>query len=311
MKTLRLIRMALFAVLMCVNFTACSSDDVVENQEPQKYTISLNCVGEILNVTQQPLSRAVSPNLYEFIIYEGSYPQLAKRHAIGSFSSVDNISVELYSNKQYTFEVFYRYSTEEATNQFEYSPEEPESSFAGFSIKKDEDYYYGFLREYTPTSNGTIEIDMKRMVFGLEVTTEDLAEDASLNVAIGTVNGVDWENYFDFELTSELTFDKICAFNSTDINERLDFYYGVYENGSPVDYFTEVYIKITLIRADGQDVKLGQYPIRIQRNKKTSVNIKVGDIDNVTLNGISIECENTEITSGNHYEIDGDEKTIS
>lgn len=33
MKTFRLIGMALFAIMMCVNFTACSSDDDEENFE--------------------------------------------------------------------------------------------------------------------------------------------------------------------------------------------------------------------------------------------------------------------------------------
>lgn len=34
MKTLRLIGMAIFAVVMCVNFTACSDDDVPSNENP-------------------------------------------------------------------------------------------------------------------------------------------------------------------------------------------------------------------------------------------------------------------------------------
>ena len=33
MKTFRLIGMALFAIMMCVNFTACSSDDDEKNFE--------------------------------------------------------------------------------------------------------------------------------------------------------------------------------------------------------------------------------------------------------------------------------------
>ena len=33
MKTFRLIGMALFAIMMCVNFTACSIDDDEENFE--------------------------------------------------------------------------------------------------------------------------------------------------------------------------------------------------------------------------------------------------------------------------------------
>lgn len=33
MKAFRLIGMALFAIMMCVNFTACSSDDDEENFE--------------------------------------------------------------------------------------------------------------------------------------------------------------------------------------------------------------------------------------------------------------------------------------
>ena len=35
MKTLRLVGMALFAVLMCVNFASCSSDDDPTEESPQ------------------------------------------------------------------------------------------------------------------------------------------------------------------------------------------------------------------------------------------------------------------------------------
>ena len=41
MKTLRFIGMALFAVLMCVNFASCSSDDDLNEENDNKKTKKL------------------------------------------------------------------------------------------------------------------------------------------------------------------------------------------------------------------------------------------------------------------------------
>ena len=48
MKTLRFIGMALFAVLMCVNFTSCSNDQNTPTTEEQEfYTVQIGMGGEL------------------------------------------------------------------------------------------------------------------------------------------------------------------------------------------------------------------------------------------------------------------------
>lgn len=300
MKTLRLVGMVLFAVLMCVNFASCSNDDDVDNQEAQKYTISLGCVGEILNVTQEPLSRAETPNLYEITVYQGKYADY--KYATGTFSSKDNITIDLVEGEIYKFEIYYRYNTDEATNAFAYELEEVGMERVKTVYNEDHDYYYGLLEGYTPEINGNVDIYLKRMSFGLNISVNGLVEGTSLDVAINNLN---------INFTPESpTYDKILSFGTSVKTKIKEYYDGVLENDEYVDYYERAGLKLVLTRVDGMQVDLGSHGIKVQRNKTTKVIINIGDIATTTSNGLSITVENEEITDGSQYQIDADAGTI-
>lgn len=109
MKTFKLIGMALVAILLCS--TSCSSDDVVtpEQQEPKEYTVSLGLSGEILEITQSPLSRTEEEknDLYGIQIYSKSKTGNADYvpFAYGLFDDVSDVSVTLTDNNYYKFQV--------------------------------------------------------------------------------------------------------------------------------------------------------------------------------------------------------------
>ena len=300
MKTLKLFGMALIAILMCVNFTSCSNEDVVETQKSQKVTVSLGCVGEILDITHEPLSRAETPNLYTIIVYEGDY-----RYASGSFASKDNITIDLFQDKTYKFEVYYRYysGTQSPTNQFTYELQSVTDVLPLLDFKKDDDYYYGLTEGYVPSLNESVEIYMKRMVFGLNVKAEGLSEGASLNVKFKSN---------EFSLTSASNeFDNIFSFQAGGARLLMEnIYKGVYVDDEYVNYFSTISMKITLTRVDGIEENLGSHDIRIERNKKTYITIKVGNKDMATSNGFEIEIENDDMGDGNQYEFDVEEGTI-
>ena len=305
MKTLRFIGMALFAVLMCVNFASCSNDDGVENQEPQKYTISLGCVGEILNVTHEPLSRTEAlSGLYTVkVLSDGMV------YAEGTFNSVENLTVELIASKIYNFEVTYEpNNSSEPTKEFKYEAYAPSSTIY-LPYYEESDFYYGLSEGYAPSINGSVEIYMKRIAFGIKATVNNLADGAtvSVNLKRGYVPTV-----LSLELTSsKQTNEKIFTIAHGDYaNTYSNIYKGILTDGEYVNYYEEANLSIILTRVDGKEVVLIDDVIIIERNKKSCITITIGDSDTETSNGLSITKEDEEMGDGNQYKIDGDAGTI-
>ena len=72
MKELRLVGMAFMAILMCVNFVACSNNEVPIPEEPQKdklITVGLKCTGEFLDITNSPFSRVEGGDEYHIQVF--------------------------------------------------------------------------------------------------------------------------------------------------------------------------------------------------------------------------------------------------
>ena len=86
MKTLRMIGMALFAVLMCVNFAACSNEENEVPQERKEIMVSLGFGGDF-EISESPLSRATSNDLYFIQVGQGSLSS-AKMCSYGLFDDV-------------------------------------------------------------------------------------------------------------------------------------------------------------------------------------------------------------------------------
>ena len=103
--------MALFAVLMCVNFASCSTEGETPVNDEEVYTVKLGLGGEILDITDEPLSRATTNNLYGIQVYSIPNKELGKgeniewtRYAYGLFDNPDEISINLLKGYKYKFE---------------------------------------------------------------------------------------------------------------------------------------------------------------------------------------------------------------
>lgn len=296
--------MVLFAIFMCVNLASCSSDDVVENQEPQKITVSLDCVGEILDVTHEPLLRTARCNLYEISVYTED----GAKYAVGSFDAIDNLTIDLLDGKTYSFKVSYTLNYPNTpTNKFNYSVSSGSNALTP-EYYRFFDVYYGAIDKYTPTINGNVEIYMKRMSFGLKLVANGLVDGASIRTELK-------RNYYDTttEAPETLTYsspecEKIYSFTE---NTWDKVYQGVLENGDYVNYYETASLQIFLTRTDGIEVDLGKYDILVERNKKICVNINIGESASMTSNGIVITQEEEEMSDGKQYEIDGEEGTIT
>lgn len=306
MKIFRLIGVGLLAIVICVNFTACNKDNEVKEQgEKKTYTISLACVGEILDVTHEPLTKAATSNIYEITVNADGL-----KYATGSFDNIDNLTINLLEGKIYSFKVSYTLDyTITPTNKFNYSTGSSDSGAYMPEYYRSFDVYYGAINEYTPTANGGVEIYMKRMSFGLKLTAEDLSEGMSIKAKLK-------RNSYDdtTEAPQNLTYDsptceKIYSFHGN--NTWDEVYQGVEVEGEYVNYYETAILQLILVREDGIEVDLGTHNIIVERNKKTSVSIKIGDIASKLPTGITITAETEEMTDGKQYEIDSEEGSIT
>ena len=107
MKSLRLVAMAMMAVMMCMNFASCSNEDVLASEDPKepKYvTVGLGCTGEFLEFSESQMGRAATDELYGIQVYAltengtdsyGNPTYQSTYYAYGMFTSLDNVKIKL------------------------------------------------------------------------------------------------------------------------------------------------------------------------------------------------------------------------
>ena len=198
----------LCALIACIAMTACSNENdnaPLGNEESDVYTVKLGMAGEILDITEEPLTRAVGDDLYGIQVY--SCPANAEKttwtyYAFGLFDDIENAEIKLLNSYKYKFVstmvvdgknklyknnskggYYYPFSIQGWTsntplenNTFYYESSvymlglANGSSWLGtsstsYSIPNTE-RYYGELLDYVPVEGGTASIDMKRVSFG-------------------------------------------------------------------------------------------------------------------------------------------------
>ena len=315
MKTFRLIGMVVMAVLMCVNFTSCSSDDGdIEPNKPQKpkeYMVSLGFTGEI-SVSESPLSRTETEeknDLYGFIVQ--SCPNIEGKtsyepYAYGLFDDITSIKVKLLDGYKYRFattmivngknvirDVSGQYKwpfNMDLTNEFTYS-----DALKGYEIEYGHineptyerytaDRYYGATSGFVPSEeNNSVSIYMKRVVFGAKFVAENLSE--------GTLI-----------VSMEKTPTYIGLTPDENEYENIFSLYGVKSAYESDEYIENVKLNLIWKKEDAVNVPLGEPTISFKRNKLTTVTIKVADLSSDK--DISIELEDEEMGEGDNITIE-------
>ncbi len=307
MKKLRFFEIALLAIFMCVNFTACSiEDETPELQSPKEYTVSFGFTGDILDVTESPLTRAVSNDLYGIQVYaipniETSTSYSGKYYAKGIFDDVSLMKLKLVEGYKYKFKIIKIIDGKEKssplngtiTNDFTYSnsyylegldfgagvPAGGSSCYNPSNI----DSYYGEATDYLPQENGTVTIYMKRAAFGVKLVAYGLIE-GTLNIAMPGH-------------TTTMTS------STTDIEKKFTFGFPYLSNlYSNDNYSQDVSINISWTKADGAVVQLGTYNISFKRNKLTTVTIKVQDMS--IDKGLGLTFDSEEMGEGDNITIE-------
>ena len=312
-------KIMLLAVMLA--FCACGSEEVIGGgEEPEKelkeYTVSLKMGGEV-TTSESPLARAEteSNDLYGVQVYRKEVGKTDySDFAYGLFDNVSDMKINLLEGGTYKFVVVLVKDVKEKI-YFNGGFYEPFTSIHGgikclktFSynshtgyyqsfedlkhgvIKNTDqrivyypeyDWYYGEFEDYTPSVNGTVEIDLRHTVFGLQYEVTGIT-DGTVSVTIQNDKRTFFENSAIAEdYTSE---EKIIAF------------YDTYNAWQYADNYTEnLTVSVSWTRGIGVVRDLGSKTIQVKRNVMNVVRIKLGAEDGSATFGITTE-DDSEMT---------------
>lgn len=289
---------AAFALLA---MTSCSSssDELDTDEKPTEaktYQVKIGFSGEITNITETPLTKASdAKDWYVFQVY--SSPENEDNYtyyAYGLFDSKDNMVINLKGGYKYRFdaqmivdasEKVKHISTEQAIhntidNNFAITSNEYVSTLNSLGyfaslwlISPDKTFYrpnvdrfYGSTTDYVPKVDGTVNINMKRVAFGVKFVAKDFKE-GSLQISMENVPTINWAVADGNEYQEMVSFQYLAAKPG---------YSGkyAYENDS---YTESIPTSIVWIKADGTNVPIASKTIDFKRNKLTTIEFTVGE----------------------------------
>lgn len=283
-------------------------------KELKEYTISLKMGGEV-TASDSPLARAEteSNDLYGVQVYSDKTDY--GYFAYGLFDNVSDMKINLLEGSTYKFVVLlvkdgknkvkyyentygsgykepFRYSirhnysnvstnnNKELSNSFEvvdykYFDADMQKGYMDGTYYPEANWYYGELSNYTPEINGTVEIDLKQTVFGLQYEVTGIT-DGTVSVTIQNDKRTFFENSSIAEdYTSE---EKIIAF------------YDVYNAWKYANNYTEnLTVSVSWKRGVGVVQDLGSKTIQVKRNVMNVVRVKLGATDGNATFGITTE----------------------
>lgn len=315
MKTFRLIGMAIMAILISVNFTACSNEDSV-SETPKDCIVSLSFKGDIINTVESPLTRAESNDLYYITVSLGKEDGYAS-YAHGLFDDVSAMKIKLTSKQKYIFgarivkngkekihHINQTYSAPfncDLNNEFIY---EKNSRFDDsiFTLSDGENYRIPNIdfyvspngTEYTAVENGNVSIYMARFSFGAKFIADNLTE-GSLKITL-----------FNDSLHSELYKSPTISIDypNTTVEDIFHLNPDILTNGVS-EFRAEHKVSLVWVKGDGTETELGTPVITFWMNKLTTITVRV---DKSTENGISFGYyESEEMGDGGSYIVDGND----
>ena len=319
MKALRFLSLLL---TMMTLWSCSSNEEVItpEVEELAKeYMVSIGFKGEI-TFSEAPLSRASGNDLYGIQVYscgatdeENNY----KEYAYGLFDDLETMNIKLIEGYKYKFIstmivngkniIFnvdglysspFGYLTDPLlNNSFTYSNDETLTGSTevgnikyGYSSltnnfqghRPNIDRYYGEYTDYVPAENGNVSINMKRTVYGLKVTANNLTE-GTLSIAMAEAPVV------------------TIAHPDTEVEDIFTFRY-VSKAYSTEDYSETIATTFTWNRTDGVAIPLGTHDIAFKRNKQTIVTVEINDAS--VQNALSLSLESETMGEGNTYTVE-------
>lgn len=144
--------------------------------------------------------------------------------------------------------------------------------------------------DYQTYENGTVEIEMKRVSFGVRFIAENFTE-GILNVQISEAPLLSI-------IYPSTSVEGIFTFNNS-----LEFGHSPYGNiWMRDDYSETIPVVITWVKEDGNSMPVANRNITFKRNKLTTITVKINDAG--VENGVNISTENEDIQPGDNIVID-------
>lgn len=302
----------LFALALII--MGCSQDDANQTDN-DIIKVSLKLNGDIVS-SDSPITRAdtESRDLIGITVYKGT-----QQFAYGIFDNLDDVSIYLKAGSNYKFKctlikeakdkLYFSSTSETSTERFKYTdpfswrikcndPFTYSTSFtddlnSGYvscgyssgSLCTPIDRFYGELAEYSPTVNGVVNIDLKRVSFGLQLKVTGIT-DGSVDVTCKN---------------DSKTFDSqtglIADYESTATLFSMKSIYNAWQYAD-ADYQEQVKVSVKWTRGVGVTQDLGTKTVNVKRNCLNIIHVKMSSNDD----GASVGVRTETTAMGNEAE---------
>ena len=336
MKTFRMLAIAMMTAAFGVCFSSCKKEEApAPAPEQQKYvTVNLGLAGEYVEISESPLMTRAdgAQDLIAVRVRTITGNSEPINYAYGVFTSLNNVSIKLLAGQKYKFETSIMVGVEEGIDDYRFHFHNGEYTHCfGFPVSGDftysskfelynfewmwafyndykryeyhHDRFYGELAEYVPENGGTVQIEAKRVAYGVRYIAESLNEGV-LNIG---VTNRDNNELYRVEVPSENP-DYAGLYSFKHLREAWQGRWvedGWYEN-----YYAEKSLNISWTKADGSVTPLGVYEVTFKRNVMTTIRIKVDQAATPDGKGIVIVRTDNELVSDSYeYVLNGGEVT--
>lgn len=315
METIKLFIFQL-VVILAMSVTGCSSvEEPLLSGDPadaKTYQVKIGFSGEITNIIESPLTKVgEAKDWYAFQVYSapeddpyGSY----QAYAYGFFDNKSDMVINLKEGYKYKFDVSMVVDGSEKVEYFSLenagwtsignsffitSQERVRYMYEGYLYLQDPfetfdrpnvDRFFGSTKGYVPTQGGSVNIDMKRVSFGVKFVAKNFME-GSLELSV--------------EGAPILSLD---ASSGTEIQDIISFNY-LSSAFSEDNYTEEIPVNIVWVKPDNVRVPIASESIAFKRNKLTTIEFTVDE--NTTSNSFELKADE-EMETGDTFEVGGD-----
>lgn len=331
-------------LLMFLCLVSCNSitDEIEIIENNKEYVVSIGVAGEILDVTQVPLSKASGDDLYGIQVYARKTTNDSYTHyAYGLFDDISDLKITLKDGYMYKFvstcvikgkddiyhsqgenDVYMHYGLPfrgYLNNTFIYSDSKYlsflESGDANLNNKYGIDYshptidrYYGEVQDFEPAGKENVTIEMLRMVFGAKLIVQPFKE-GTLKVSLNVFNSNVATSFVVQPSTeTQILLEEIFSYGDY-VTSSLSTIWR-FEKISYIGYtFSHSFdLKIVHIHSDGKvEETVYNKSLSFPRCKMTTVSFKLNesevDTGNELSSKVNVVLEDKEVEVGETIEI--------
>ncbi len=305
----------IYLFIIAFTIVGCSQDETNIKQEDKIITVSVKLNGEISS-SESPITRTgtESQDLIGIAVYTWNGSYYSNRFAYGLFDNLNDVNINLKAGRKYKFictlikdakNKLYNYTGSSSRtcypfwgtlNGTYYKLNDPFTYNDTFSSSLSNDAvttgyntnnccanidrFYGELEDYSPTVDGVVNINLKRVSFGLQVKVTGIT-DGTVNVIVkhkdANVNFVyrtGLSSNFESTATMYSMYHVINAWRYAD-----------------ADYQEPLDVSMTWTRSVGVTENLGTKTVNVKRNSMNIIHVKL------TANGdgaaVGVSEENT------------------